>query len=84
MFAICQHFSLWFRGVIYKNGDFDLEDVWLWRISGGYSQEMMGLVYDTNLSVILHVFTACQLASKIAAFCKFMIVSQCTHDALGN
>jgi len=23
------------------------------------------LVYDTNLSVILHVFTACQLASKL-------------------
>jgi len=26
---------------------------------------MIWLVYDTNLSVILHVFAACQLASKL-------------------
>jgi hypothetical protein len=26
---------------------------------------MIGLVYYTNLNVILHVFTACQLASKL-------------------
>jgi len=28
----------------YKNVGFYLEGVWLWRISGGYSLEMMGLV----------------------------------------
>jgi len=31
-------------GGIYKNCGFYLESVWLWRISGGYSHEMMGLV----------------------------------------
>ena len=28
---------------------FYLEDVWLWRISGGYSQEMMGLMGEILL-----------------------------------
>jgi len=28
----------------YRMWGFYLECVWLWRISGGYSQEMMGLV----------------------------------------
>jgi len=27
-----------------RNSDFTWRGVWLWRISGGYSQEMMGLV----------------------------------------
>ena len=31
-------------GLFYKNWGFHLEGVWLWRISGGYSQEMMGFV----------------------------------------
>ena len=31
-------------GVYYKYAGFYLEGVWLWRISWGYSQEMMGLV----------------------------------------
>jgi len=29
---------------VYKMWDFTRRVVWLWRISGGYSQEMMGLV----------------------------------------
>jgi len=30
--------------LVYKMWRFYLEGVWLWRISGGYSQEMMGVV----------------------------------------
>jgi len=30
-------------GRFYKNEGFYLEGVWLWRISGGYSQGMMGI-----------------------------------------
>jgi len=29
-------------GVFYKKWGFYLEGVWLWRISGGYLQEMVG------------------------------------------
>ena len=32
--------------LFYKNWGFYSEDVWLWRISGGYSKEMKGLVLD--------------------------------------
>ena len=31
-------------GVFYKHWGFYLESVWLWRISGNYPQEMVGLV----------------------------------------
>jgi len=31
-----------FRSIL-KEWGFDLEGVWLWRISGGYSQVMIGL-----------------------------------------
>jgi len=31
----------WCRGKIYKNRGFYLEGVWLWRISGSYSQEII-------------------------------------------
>ena len=33
-------------GVFYKNRGYNLEGVWLWRISGGYSQEMMGFGFS--------------------------------------
>jgi len=34
----------WFLIVFTRMWGFYLEGVWLWRISGGYSQEMMGLI----------------------------------------
>ena len=40
--------------MFYKNVGFFLEGVWLWRISGGYSQEMMGLVLGDSHSNVPH------------------------------
>ena len=37
-------------GLFYKNWGFYLEGVWLWRISGGCSKEMMGLKYLAELT----------------------------------
>jgi len=36
--------SLMSIGLFYKKVGFCLENVWLWRISGGYLQGVMGLV----------------------------------------
>jgi len=38
------YFLLVLRFVFQEHGDFTWSCVWLWRISGGCSQEMMGLV----------------------------------------
>ena len=40
------------KGMFYKNRGFYLEGVWLRRISGSYSQELMWLVYDTFLCFV--------------------------------
>ena len=44
-------------GVFYKNWGFYLEGVWLWRISGGYSQDwkelfLVGYIIDRNCIII--------------------------------
>ena len=33
-----------------ERGDFTWSDVWLWRISGGQSQKMMGLKYLAEMT----------------------------------
>jgi len=43
MFPICQHFyTLGVEVYFTRIGDFTWRVVWLWKISGGYSREMMG------------------------------------------
>jgi len=44
MFTICQHLYTFGVEVWFTRIGKIVEGVWLWRISGGYSQEMMGLV----------------------------------------
>ena len=52
MSTICQDLYTLGRGMFYKNVGFYLEGVWLWRISEGYSQEMIRLTLLENMLIV--------------------------------